>query len=86
MRSSLNFINHVRTNYPIVPICLYSESELLSTMPGVDEYWAQRFKHYFSLNKTQTLKMLDAGVEDALHGILLDLAYNITNKKEDEKI
>lgn len=49
IKSTLEFINHIRNTYPVVPICLYSKRANLSLMPEVDSYWRNRFEHYFKL-------------------------------------
>lgn len=48
---SLNFVQRVRDEYPVVPICLFSLLDSLRKMPGVNEYWKKRLSHYFKLAK-----------------------------------
>ena len=62
----MDFIEYVRSMYPLVPICLYATSSNLSTMPGVNDYWTRRLRHYYRLYKDQTIANLDVAVEDML--------------------
>lgn len=77
VKTGIDFIEHVRTEYPIVPICLYSLSSSLVTMPEVPNNWRSRFGHYFKLPKDQTVHALDSSIEDILYTIAYELQGNI---------
>lgn len=62
----IKFIEHVRLEYPAIPICLYSESNSLTFMPGVNDYWKSRFSHYYFLFKDQTIQKLDKSSNETL--------------------
>jgi len=81
VKTGLDFIEHIRTEYPIVSICLYSSSSSLQTMPGVSDYWRNRFGHYFKLSKDQTIQTLDSNVEGVLWGLAGDVQAEIARDR-----
>lgn len=81
VEAGLDFIEHVRTEYPLVSICLYSHSSSLLLMPGVSDYWRNRFGHYFKLAKDKAIPTLDREVEDTLEGIAYDVQAEIARGK-----
>jgi len=66
-KAGVDFIEHMRAEYPAVPICLYSQSAILLTMPGVSDYWRDRFGHYYQLPKDQTAQALAVSVDLILY-------------------
>jgi hypothetical protein len=62
----VKFVEDTRERYPTIPICLYSTSSDLVTMPGVDDQWRGRFSHYYKIPKDQTVPALDSAVETIL--------------------
>jgi DNA-binding NarL/FixJ family response regulator len=65
----IKFIEHVRSEYPTIPICLYSSSQSLRLMPSVNDYWRTRFNHYYQLAKDQTIQNLDRSAEQVLEAL-----------------
>ncbi len=81
VESGIDFIEHMRTEYPTVPICLYSPSSALATMPNVEDYWRNRFGHYFKLPKDQTPQTLEVTTDDMLVSLAYELQANIARYK-----
>lgn len=79
-----DFIRHIRTHYPVVPICLYSKFSMLSEMRGVSDYWRNRLEHYFRLEKDQTIESLSKSAEDILYSLKYELEFNIASQKTNE--
>lgn len=81
VKTGTKFIEHIRESYPIVPICLYSELTRLAAMPGVDDYWRDRFGHYYKLASNQTPQELDRNAEEILFALADYLQNAITLNK-----
>ncbi len=81
--TGVKFIEHVRTAYPTVPICLYSKLIDLRTMPEVNEYWRQRLHHYYKLPKDQTIENLSSGADEMLYSLSTWLQTRIARVKVD---
>jgi len=78
---SIEFIKFIRTEYPIVPICLFSTSYTFSTMPDVDEHWRNRFEHYYQLRKDQSIDNLNEDLENILYYLSIYLQNGIAQNK-----
>jgi hypothetical protein len=74
---SIRFIEHMRQSYRAVPICLYSELANLVSMPDVNEYWLDRFEHYFKLPADQTPEELRQNAEEVLLEMVYYLQYGV---------
>lgn len=79
-----DFISYVRTQYPIVPICLYSYSDMLTEMKGVSDYWKDRFSHYFKLEKDQTIQKISESIDSMLFIMAHELNFNIADLRTSE--
>jgi CheY-like chemotaxis protein len=73
----VQLIDHIRRTYPVIPICLYSDSGELADMDGIPEKWRTRFSHYFRLFKDQSVSALQASVERSLKSLAYELQANI---------
>lgn len=70
---AISLIEDVRERIPYAPICLYSLHSNLAVMPGVGNYWRQRFLHYYKLPKdTQESEFL-AAVRETTNSLSFDL-------------
>lgn len=67
VEAAIRFIKIVRKNHPVVPICLYSLSAKLKEMPGVNDYWRNRFRRYLKLEKDQHISVLITSTEEKLY-------------------
>lgn len=74
-------IGHIREIYPISSVCLYSSSIDLKEMPNVDDYWRNRFQHYFKLRKDQNKPELEETVEDSLCALSSHIAAVLDRSK-----
>lgn len=54
VKDGIDLINHIRTDYQHVPVCLYCTKQSFASMVGVDDHWRGRFQHYYKLFKDQT--------------------------------
>ena len=75
------FVELVRSEFPAVPICLFASSENLATMPGINSYWRQRFRHYFQLSKDHSITGLKVAAEETLLSLSLELQANLARYK-----
>jgi hypothetical protein len=78
---SIELIKFIRTEFPIVPICLFSTSYTFSNMFGVDEYWKNRFRHYYKLRKDQPVDILDQDLSEILYYLSVYLQGGIAQNK-----
>jgi hypothetical protein len=76
----VNFIVKLRAEYPIVQICLYSSSNALAKMPGINDYWRNRFRHYFKLPKDLTPEEFALSIDDTLY--ILDAAFETSAARD----
>lgn len=81
VREGIAFIEAIRRNHPIVPICLYSSESDLATMPGVNTYWQNRFDHYFKLVKDLPTRTLSTSVDAVLASLSYELQANVARDK-----
>lgn len=78
---SLNFVQRVRDEYPVVPICLFSLLDSLRKMPGVNEYWKKRLSHYFKLAKNLPVDTLATTIDEVLIALAGYLQAEIALRK-----
>ena len=83
-KQGTDFISHVRTQYPVVPICLYSFPSMLSEMKGISDYWKNRLGHYYRLKKDQTVESLNSSAEDMIYAMAYELEFNLAKHKTSE--
>ena len=69
----IDFIEQVRKNNPIVPLCLHSSENLLDETPVVIDHWHIRFKHHFKLYHHQPNDKFGDEVREALLKLPIDL-------------
>mgnify|MGYP002622704650 CR=1 FL=1 len=92
VKQAIEFINHVRNTYPMVPICLYSKLTDLTLMPEVNDYWQRRFEHYFKLPCDQnvdelidnTQYMLRAMSHYLQNDVVLDKVSGLAKRVQEE--
>ena len=73
----ISFVEHVRHTYPIISICLFSQSRNLEQMPGVSKYWKHRFAHYFKLSKDLPIDALEKQLNWVLVLLSNDVQTNV---------
>ncbi len=61
--AGLELIQYVEAACPEAPICLYSDSSSLITMPDVSQTWRNRFGHYLKFGKDQLTRASEADVD-----------------------
>jgi hypothetical protein len=77
----IELIQYLQAKFSDAPICLYSESSDLITMPDVSEYWRKKFGHYLKLGKDQLAQ--GGGAElDTLLGSLTNRVHKTPTRKK----
>ncbi len=82
----VNFIEHVREKFPLVPICLWSTTANLIEMPDVSEHWRERFGHYYKLPKDQDVQRLKDTASQVLDALATTLQIDIARRKVDSLV
>ena len=80
-----DFIFRIRKEYPSVVFVLYYESDLLRTQENL--FYAgerQKFRHYFTLEKSMPGPAFNRRVRDTVTASQGDLSFNLTQEKIEE--
>ncbi len=78
--AGLELIQYVEAACPEAPICLYSDSSSLITVPDVSQAWRNRFGHYFKLGKDQLTRASEADVDTLVDSLVAHLPKTVSRE------
>jgi hypothetical protein len=84
--TGIELIQLIQAKSPEAPICLYSESSDLITMPDVSEFWRKKFGHFAKLGKDQIAQGMGAELDTLLRSLASHLIKTPSRKKTGELV